>query len=617
MADELTPDRVRARRFDVVRKGYERGQVEQFLESLGAEIERLGDELTASADPGALVGIDEQEALARELHTIGGEVSEILEAARAAAEGLRSRASQDADDWRSAAESESTQTLDDATEQSQSMRASAWNEGSSLLSSAAAEAQAIVATAKEDSLFVRAEAEREAIRLTGDARRDREEMLRAARAESEQIIEASRTESEGVLAAAAQQAELAQERARALEDRRSELLGELEAARDSIGELESEIESKRQELDVPEEVLEVPAEPVEGLTHHASDSGSVKIVSPTRAVELEPVDAEEFVAEVEALRAGDVIRAPAQPTPTPDLSVTVIEDADLVSEAQAASHPSSESQSVPASDESPTESEDVIAAPIEVAEVDQTTVVAHTSQPQEDDGPDTDDTVEVIPSAIVEEIQDEPADEEVLAVEPDDLGSLFAQLRDSTTEQPVVEAQPPSEEKPSAATDVASDPAGDEPPTDGTPLPDETSPRVESTTDGGTGAHSEQAARLIPLQNAALRSIKRTLVDLQNEALEHLRTDNSWVPDEEFTDRFDEAFIELTAGISGQPDSTASDVFSTDLYDAVFSAIERTRASGGGDREVAASASKVFRTWRSDEAERRVVEIATAQTTSA
>jgi len=44
----------------------------------------------------------------------------------------------------------------------------------------------------------------------------------------------------------------------------------------------------------------------------------------------------------------------------------------------------------------------------------------------------------------------------------------------------------------------------------------------------------------------------------------------------------------------------------------VSSAIDRVRDAGGGEREVAAAASKVFRTWRSDEAERRVVDAADA-----
>ena len=129
MADDLTPGQVRARHFDVARKGYERSQVDAFLASIA---ERLGDlETRLDASRGELaVGIDDEQALARELHTIGEQVGEILEAARSAAEGMRSRASSDATAWRSDAEERSTAMLDEAGEQSQSMRAAAWNEGS-------------------------------------------------------------------------------------------------------------------------------------------------------------------------------------------------------------------------------------------------------------------------------------------------------------------------------------------------------------------------------------------------------------------------------------------------------------------------------------------------------
>ena len=97
-------------------------------------------------------------------------------------------------------------------------------------------------------------------------------------------------------------------------------------------------------------------------------------------------------------------------------------------------------------------------------------------------------------------------------------------------------------------------------------------------------------------------------MDLQNEALEHLRTDAGWTPDADFTDRFDEPFAELAMGLGSGGPSAEGAAFASDLLEAVTAAIERARDSGGGEREVAASASKVFRTWRSDEAEQRVVE---------
>jgi hypothetical protein len=418
-----------------------------------------------------------------------------------------------------------------ATEQSQSMRAAAWNQGSSLLSSAAAESQSLVSEAKEDSLFVRAEAEREALRLTGDAKRDREEKIRAARLEAEQVLESARTESSGVLSAATQQAELAQERARALEDRRSELLAELEGARASIGQLESEIENRRQELEAPEPEEELATDE---RSHHGVDSGSVRIVAPSRAVTLEPVDPDEFIAEVEALRSGTPPAAPPDPKPDPE----------------------------PSSDPDPDPELDPEPAP----EVE--TVVAVTKESAEPIG----------------ESAPQPAAEP--ASTGDDIGSLFASLRDNA---PETESVPPSAPPKEKAT-VTEPPAPQRP---GAPPPRE--------------APSSSESALIPVQNAALREIKRSLVDLQNETLEHLRTDDTWMPERGFTDRFGPPFAEMAYVLTGSSDAAMGTAFGSDLHDAVSAAIDRTRDAGAGDREVASSASKVFRTWRSDDAERRVV----------
>ncbi len=59
-----------------------------------------------------------------------------------------------------------------------------------------------------------------------------------------------------------------------------------------------------------------------------------------------------------------------------------------------------------------------------------------------------------------------------------------------------------------------------------------------------------------------------------------------------------------------QPDAaTAPDLsedFATALLEATQASIARSRASGAGQRETGASLSRVFRSWRTDDAERRV-----------
>ena len=361
--------------------------------------------------------------------------------------------------------------------------------------------------------------------------------------ESEELIESARGESNGMLAAANQQAEQAQERARALEDRRAELLSELESTRASISHLEEEIDSRRQELEVPEPVLEPEPDP---RSHHSTDSGSVRIVAPSKSVKLKPVDAEDLVADVVALRSGKPVE--------PHLSDVV------------------ESES---------------AAPAAPAPVETETVAV------------------IAPPAAMPDVQDEPEDEEpgtgvlkqAVETSSDDIGSLFASLRVEATEEsePEVTNQASAEasqlaEEPDTRAVVEPDPVAEEGPVD---------------------ASDDLDATVIPLQNAALKEIKRALVDLQNDALEHLRTDDEWTPDAAFVGGFEDPFSDLAEALSGsRDDGGAATEFSADLHAAVSGAITKARDSGAGDRQVASSVSRAFRMWRADESERRVIDAA-------
>jgi hypothetical protein len=95
-------------------------------------------------------------------------------------------------------------------------------------------------------------------------------------------------------------------------------------------------------------------------------------------------------------------------------------------------------------------------------------------------------------------------------------------------------------------------------------------------------------------------------VDLQNETLEALRSDATWMPDEGFTDRFEEPFTVFGESVGADSAADSGSAFASDLQDAVTSAIEDERGHGSGSRAVASAASKVFRAWRIDEAERRL-----------
>ena len=80
------------------------------------------------------------------------------------------------------------------------------------------------------------------------ARQEMEEELRRTRMESDKVLARAKAESETLVENARREAEAAQERARVLEERRGELMAELETAQAAISQFESELEAKRASL---------------------------------------------------------------------------------------------------------------------------------------------------------------------------------------------------------------------------------------------------------------------------------------------------------------------------------------------------------------------------------
>ena len=132
--------------------------------------------------------------------------------------------------------------------------------------------------------------------------------------------------------------------------------------------------------------------------------------------------------------------------------------------------------------------------------------------------------------------------------------------------------------------------------------------------------------RLLPITNRALRGTKKSLAELQNIALDNLRTDESWRPDEA---RIAEVLQAEIIGVWAEsyaaghavaeemvgsklkrpqtPSSQASNDFAKALATAVGSALDQV---GDGQRERQSAASRVYRVWRTDEAERRIRDLA-------
>ncbi|MEA2024708.1 MAG: hypothetical protein U9N79_10540 [Actinomycetota bacterium] len=216
--------------------------------------------------------------------------------------------------------------------------------------------------------------------------------------------------------------------------------------------------------------------------------------------------------------------------------------------------------------------------------------------------------------------------------EPDALAGLFAQLREPTAETTTTEETdaPDSSSSPSGGG-VAEDEGGGQesdelPATSSEPEPEQ-EPETEGDADPEVDPFALRERHLLPVQNRTLRTVKRRLVEAQNQALENLRLIDGWEPDTAIIDgEVAEALAALAresmvAGFAAaaemmdttetpQPEDVdpgdPSAEFTAALVEATQSSVTRSRGAGAGHRETASSLSRVFRSWRTDEAERRV-----------
>lgn len=529
MAPDVTPDALRQAQFRTAFRGFDPAEVDAMLQAAARRLEEIDAERRQLATQ---LQESPPKNLEAEFDSVGREVSAILQSAREAAESMRERASLDAARWRSEAMEEAEVTRKEAAADAEALRRDAWVTGSELLEQTIAHAEAIRADAERDVLTVMGEAEREAHRLTSSARREAEDLVRNANMDAEKIAADATTRRDEIIDSANRQSAAAQERTRALEQRRDELLEELENVRSTLTRLEGSLEEKREALDLT-----------------AAEPSSVRVVHP-------PAEAKKQWELGETVRVihQDELPGPEQPAP------------DEVIEEMTARRP--------------TETPEPAAEPLE---------------PE----PETGSEMEVEPVA-----EEHPEPEPVPEPESppsDELDALFAKLRSGSDEAPA-EPAPSSEE---------AEPEGNE---EG-PIEDE-----------GTDWIEIREERLIPITNRALRGVKKAMTEVQNVALDSLRTDDHWTPDEasiaeavhaELVAVWAESFAaghavaeqmtEAKLKRPPTPESNADRDFGGDFAAAVSLALER---AGDGPRERQSAASRVFRVWRSDEAERRIRDIA-------
>lgn len=393
---------------------------------------------------------------------------------------------------------------------------------------------------------MRANAERDVLTVMGEAEREAHRLTSGARREAEDVVRAATMDAEQVTNEATKRRDEIIDAANRQAAAAQERARALEQRRD---ELLEELENVRGTLTRLEGSLE---ERREALDLTGSEPSSVKVVHP-------PADAKE------QWQLGETVRVIPQddggpPDPEPGMAEDVSQD---VTRLQSTAEPSQ-----PAS------------APEPEAEVE--------AGPEEQVSP-----VEEPAPPVVEE----PSGES------DDLDALFASLRGG------------SEGVPSSTGATQPDDPGE---TETAP-----EPAVEPAT---TDWIEVRESRLLPITNRALRGVKKAMTAVQNVALDSLRTDDDWRPDDdaiaesvhaELVAVWSESFAaghtvaeEMTGTKVKRPttpQSKADKEFAADLAKSVSDALDK---AGTGQRERQSAASRVFRVWRSDEAERRIREIA-------
>jgi len=535
------PDEIREQSFGTSLRGFRPEAVREYLEDLAAQIGELiaeRDRLKELADQTGKMD------LKSEFDRIGAEVGEVLHAARTAADGIRTRAADDAAMLTAKVKAESEVTLRDASEQAETLRGDAWEASEALLSQAMSERDRVREETERERLALIGRAERDAHRLVANARQESDETVRQAKMESERLVVEARSRHDEIIDQARSQADTAQERAAALERRRTELLGELESVRATVTRLESDIQEKREELEAVEAEKEpgtaIPAAVAEPETGWGD---AIRVIRPSEIEEPQEIDATDLAEEVRTLR---------------DREATSESDSDSSLEATADPDTGTESDTEP----------------------------------------------------------------------PNELDSLFASLRGSG------EATKPDAETPTTAA------KRDDPSTPKRPSKSKKAPKSEAKSDPKprpqpTVDDVDVDALLLPITNRVLRDIKRQLTEAQNVALDGLRVEEGeWEPDRaDLVDRLGgyltivsqesygagfAASEQYTGSSPGRPKPSADELgdpvsdFTDALADTLTDAVDTARQGGQGPRQLSATVSRIYRGWRTDEAERRVRDVANA-----
>jgi vacuolar-type H+-ATPase subunit H len=232
--DELGPDYLTTRGVPSSRRGYDKRVVDALLSEARDHWQTLQDKYTELRS--AVEKAGGLEFLGRELGEIGRQVGEILASAQEAADGMRTRASDEAERLESESTSSAAAKIAEAEEQALELRRSAWEAGMTLLDSALEEVERAIRVGEDDALLIRAQAEKDSHRHLAGAEREASDLIRQARYEADRQLNQAREVAQQIIdrAAAPHGSETADPSTSPdplIEARRSQVLSEIERLR--------------------------------------------------------------------------------------------------------------------------------------------------------------------------------------------------------------------------------------------------------------------------------------------------------------------------------------------------------------------------------------------------
>lgn len=586
----LTPTDIASASFAMRLRGYDPGEVREFLARLAEVVAELAQERDRLQAATAELG---RRDLKTEFENLGREVTAVLEAARSAAGSMRERASTDASRWRAEAVAEAEAELRRARSDAEHLRGDAWSTADELLRQAQAEATRIREEADREALRVVGESELASHRSQAAARRESEELIRVARMEAERLLIDAQARHDQMIETAQRQADTAQERTRALESRRQELVKELELVRATLNQVEMELDERRTALSLSPPSPQAPAPP--RASSEGWDAGeSVRVVRPDGKVSGEG-------------------GAPPPPRPKVELEpspeIRVIPASEFAKRKGPSSPPSIESPIEQPPVESMSGTEEVEEGPTvdeQAMEVVSDRPVAEEAveQPVEEASPqEVEEPVEVVETEAypVEGLTVKVVEPPPVQLDLDEVSGLFARLREpspgsSVAPEPLVSPEPPPPTRHTTRVDLA----------------------------------QIRERRLLPVTNRALRNLKRQLTEEANVALDQIRsTGGGWAPNpDEFSTHLKADMVVLYAEAHGAGHGAAEEMVGerlsrppTPRFDATAEfvqalvkeldhVLEEGRAAGQAPQQLGSAVSRVFRAWRTDEAERRTRHLA-------